>query len=52
MITAQARYIRRRLPSISFHISDRGISLIHTLASGAACLLFFGGFCCLMGLLQ
>jgi hypothetical protein len=52
MIAVQSRYVRRRVKSIAFHISARGMSVIHTALSGAACLLFFGGMSCLMGLFQ
>ncbi|WP_303828907.1 hypothetical protein [Asticcacaulis taihuensis] len=52
MIAAAPQYIRRRVRSIALHISDRGLSIIHTGLSGIACLVFFGGLCCLMGVMQ
>jgi len=51
MIAARIQYVRRRRsPGIAFHIRNRGRSIIHTLASALACLAFFGGLVCLMGL--
>jgi len=53
MIASETRYLRRRPAGIYFHITRSKLTRIaHTLASGAACLIFFGGLCCLMGLMQ